>query len=52
MPEDTEDKIEDFGLMLEGYCADDEETAAKKRLLCYWYSLSTEILQVLSGKRS
>lgn len=50
MPEDVQDKIEDFGLMLEGYCADDEETAAKTRLLSYWYSLSTEILQTLDGK--
>ena len=43
MPEDLEDKLADFELMLEGYCADREEDKYKERLLSYWYSLSAEI---------
>lgn len=43
MPEDLEDKIIDFGLMLEGYCADLPEDNLKERVLNYWYSLAEEI---------
>ena len=43
MPEDLEDKIIDFGLMLEGYCADLPEGKLKERLLSYWYSIAKEI---------
>lgn len=43
MPEDLEDKITDFELMLQGYCADMKEDGYKTRLLSYWYSLSGEI---------
>lgn len=45
MPEDLEDKIIDFGLMLEGYCLDRPEDKQKTRLLVYWYSLSDEIME-------
>ena len=45
MPEDLEDKIIDFGLMLEGYCSDRPEDKQKTRLLVYWYSLSSEIME-------
>ena len=45
MPEDLEDKIIDFSLMLEGYCADMPEDNQKTRLLNYWYALSKEIIK-------
>ena len=46
MPEDLEDKLEDFELMLEGFCANvsiPEGDKGKTRLLAYWYCLKTEI---------
>ena len=52
MPEDLEDKITDFGLMLEGYCADMKEDESKRRVLSYWYSLSSEVKDRLDGKVS
>lgn len=45
MPEDLEDKIIDFGLMLEGIVSDRPEDKQKTRLLVYWYSLSSEIME-------
>ena len=45
MPEDLEDRMTDFELMLEGYCADREEDICKTRLLSYWYSLKSEVLE-------
>ena len=45
MPEDLEDKLTDFGMMLEGYCADREEDIEKTRLLNYWYSLKSEVIE-------
>ena len=43
MPEDLKDKLDDFELMLEGFCADLDETRQKNRLLSYWYSLKGEM---------
>ena len=45
MPEDLEDKITDFGLMLEGVFAASEVPTEneKTRVLEYWYALSSEI---------
>lgn len=46
MPEDLEDKLEDFELMLEGFCTCVEDNdRGKTRLLSYWYSLKDEIKQ-------
>ena len=49
MPEDLEDKLIDFELMLEGVLADDEVLLQerKTRILEYWYSLSSEIREKL-----
>lgn len=49
MPEDLEDKLIDFELMLEGILADDEALSQerKTRILEYWYSLSSEIREKL-----
>jgi len=43
MPEDLEDKLIDFELMLEGFCVDVQSEVKKTRILEYWYSLSEEI---------
>jgi hypothetical protein len=46
MPEDLNDKLIDFELMLEGFCANvsiPEDDKGKTRLLSYWYSLKDEI---------
>ena len=45
MPEDLEDKLIDFELMLEGILASSEniKEQMKTRCLEYWYSLSDEI---------
>lgn len=51
MPEDLDDKLTDFTLMLEGYCADrKDEDLEKTRLLAYWYALMTEMREKLNGK--
>lgn len=52
MPEDLEDKITDFEMMLEGFVMTDEthEKDTKMRILCYWYSMSAEILKKLNVK--
>lgn len=34
MPEDLEDKIIDFGLILEGYCSDRPEDKQKNKIAC------------------
>ena len=49
MPEDLEDKLDDFELMLEGFVskcgvADDDRGAT--RLLCYWYVLKSQIEKI------
>lgn len=49
MPEDLEDKLDDFELMLEGFVskcgvADDDRGAT--RLLCYWYALKSQIEKI------
>lgn len=53
MPEDLEDKLIDFEMMLEG-CMSEKESSLderyKTRLLGYWYSLSSEIKEKLNGK--
>ena len=44
MAEDLEDKLIDFELMLEGVFSDEIPTEdRKRRVLEYWYSLSSEI---------
>jgi hypothetical protein len=50
MPEDLDDKLTDFTLMLEGYCADRKDVDLEKtRLLVYWYALKTEMREKLNG---
>ena len=48
MPEDLEDKLDDFELMLEGICSDDaiKDSRATVRLLSYWYSMKEEITKL------
>lgn len=48
MPEDLEDKLDDFELMLEGICSDDaiKDSRATVRLLSYWYSMKEEIAKL------
>lgn len=45
MPEDLEDKLEDFSLMLEGILCDECGKAAT-RVLSYWYTLKEEIAKL------
>ena len=55
MPEDLEDKMFDFDLMLEGYVKLGNEGSVNEtynnRLLNYWDELSSEIMKVLRGGR-
>ena len=53
MPEDLEDKIDDFELMLEGFALSlelDEDDIGRTRLLSYWYSLKSEIKEKVNVK--
>lgn len=45
MPENLEDKLDDFELMLKGFCSYAEcvNEVFRTRLLSYWYSLKAEI---------
>lgn len=44
MPEDLNDKLEDFELMLEGLCSGfDPNSSSVIRVLAYWYDLRSEI---------
>ena len=50
MPEDLEDKLDDFELMLEGFvskCGVDEGYRGVTRLMCYWYALKSQIEEKL-----
>ena len=51
MPEDLEDKLDDFELMLEGFCRMAAEGAPgtnySSRLLAYYSDLSGEIAEAL-----
>lgn len=50
MPEDLDDKLTDFTLMLEGFCADrKDEELETTRLLAYWYALMRETREKLNG---
>jgi len=55
MPEDLEDKLDDFELMLEGFCRMAAEGAPgtnySSRLLAYYSDLSGEIAEVLKKAR-
>lgn len=50
MPEDLNDKLVDFEMMLEGFVNTDETNSeeAKTRLLSYWYAMSVEIEKCLT----
>lgn len=53
MPEDVEDKLDDFELMLEGFALSlelNEDDRARTRLLSYWYSLKSDLKEKLNGK--
>ena len=55
MPEDLDDKLTDFEMMLEGCMTDKEsnlDERYKTRLLSYWYSLSGEIRKKINEKVS
>jgi hypothetical protein len=46
MPEDLEDKLDDFELMLEGFISKlelDQSDRGEDRVLGYWYALKEEI---------
>lgn len=52
MPEDLEDKLIDFEMMLEGFVLSDETAPeeVKSRLLSYWDSMSNDINKRLGEK--
>ena len=55
MPEDLEDKMYDFDLMLEGYVKLANEGSIietyNNRLINYWDELSSGIMKVLRGQK-
>ena len=53
MPEDLLDRLDDFDLMLEGFCARAKLSSndkSRERLLAYWYSLMGEAYEALGHK--
>lgn len=54
MPEDLEDKLDDFELMLEGFVSNLELAPTDRssvRVLSYWYALKDEIKGAVDGNK-